>query len=51
VETLTLSASCAFAFGTIDIVYAANGTISPIYLADAAVEAALCAAVLAPIRR
>jgi energy-converting hydrogenase Eha subunit E len=38
-ETLTLAGASAIAFGTIDVVYALRGTISRIYLADAAVQA------------
>jgi hypothetical protein len=38
-ETLVLSGAAAIAFGAIDVIYVANGTIRPIYLADALVEA------------
>lgn len=40
----TLSTASALAFATVDIVYAARRTISPIYLADAVLELALVAA-------
>lgn len=50
-ETLLLSALSAASFAAIDAIYGLNRTISPIYLADAAVELALCAAVLTPTRR
>ena len=40
-ETLTLSATSALAFATVDVVYALRGRISKIYLADAVLEAAL----------
>lgn len=50
-ETLLLSALSAVSFAAIDTIYGLNRTISPIYLADAAVELALCAAVLTPTRR
>jgi hypothetical protein len=38
-----LPVGSALAFGAIDVVYSAKGTIRPIYLGDAAVEAALIA--------
>jgi hypothetical protein len=50
-ETVVLSALCAASFTVIDTVYSLAGTISPIYLADAAIELALIAAVLVPTRR
>jgi hypothetical protein len=43
VETLALAAGSAAALGAIDVVYSAKGTISPIYLLDAAAEAVLVA--------
>ena len=43
----TLPVGAAVAFSAIDIVYTANGTIRPIYLGDAVVEAALIAGWLA----
>jgi energy-converting hydrogenase Eha subunit E len=46
-ETFTLAAGAAVAFASIDLVYALRGTISPIYLADAAVEVTFLAALLA----
>ncbi len=46
-ETILLALGSACAFTTIDIVYTLRGRISPIYLADAALELALVAAVLA----
>jgi hypothetical protein len=42
-ETIALAGGSAAALGAIDVVYAAKGTISPIYLVDAAAEAALVA--------
>jgi hypothetical protein len=42
-----LPVGAALAFSAIDVVYTANGTIRPIYLGDAAVEAALIAGWLA----
>lgn len=44
-ETVTLSLLSAVSFAAIDTVYALKGRISPIYLADALLEAALIAAV------
>ncbi len=44
--TRTLAVLCALSFAGIDIAHAARRRISPIYLADAAVEIALAAAVL-----
>jgi hypothetical protein len=49
-ETLVLSALSAASFSAIDLCYSLNGTISPIYLADAFIEAALTAAVFFPIQ-
>ena len=46
VQTLFLAVVSAFCFGSVGAVYALNGTISKIYLADAVVEAALIAALL-----
>lgn len=40
-ELLVLAISSALAFATIDVVYVARRTISPIYLGDAVIEAAL----------
>lgn len=45
--TLALSLLSAFSFAAIDAVYALKGTISRVYLADAAVEAAIIAALAA----
>lgn len=42
-----LPVGSALAFTAIDVVYSANGTIRPIYLGDAAVEAVLIAGWLA----
>lgn len=44
-ETVTLATLSACSFTAIDVAYAANGTISPIYLVDAVVETALLAAI------
>ena len=38
-EILVLSVAAAVSFAAIDVVYAANGTISKIYLVDAALQA------------
>lgn len=44
-ETIALSLLSALSFAAIDTVYALQGRISPVYLADAAVEVALIAAI------
>jgi hypothetical protein len=44
-ETIALAAAAALAFTTVDVVYVLRGRIRPIYLADAAVELALAAAI------
>ena len=49
-ETLVLSALTAASFSAIDICYALNGTISPVYLADAVMEASIMAGVFWPTR-
>ena len=41
--TITLSAASAAAFIVVDVVFVVSGTIRPIYLADAVVEAAILA--------
>jgi hypothetical protein len=46
-ETMVLAACSAAAFAAIDLVYVSRGTIRAVYLADAAVELALAAAVVA----
>jgi hypothetical protein len=38
-ETLTLSVLSLFGFATVDVVFVLRGTIGPIYLVDAAVQA------------
>lgn len=43
-ETMALAAGCAAGLGAVDVLYASRGRISPVYLADAAVEGALLAA-------
>jgi hypothetical protein len=43
-EVAALAAGCAAGLGGIDTIYAAKGRISPVYLADAALEAALVGA-------
>jgi len=45
--TLTLSLLSACSFAAIDIIHALKGTISSVYLADAAIEAAIIAAIVA----
>ena len=44
-ETVVLAVCSALAFTAIDVVYVTRGRIRPIYLADAAVELALAAAI------
>jgi hypothetical protein len=44
VETAGLAVGAAAGLGAVDAIFATRGRISPIYLADAAVEAALIAA-------
>jgi hypothetical protein len=46
-ETMALAACSATAFAAIDLLYVSRGTIRPVYLADAAIELALAAAVIA----
>jgi hypothetical protein len=46
-ETIALAACSAAAFAAIDLVYVSSGTIRPVYLADAAAELALAAAIIA----
>ena len=43
-ETRVLGAASALAFGAVDVWYSLSGRISPVYLADAAVEAGFGAA-------
>ncbi len=50
-ETLALSILCAFSFATIDSVYALKRTIPRVYLADAALELAMVAVVVAGAER
>ncbi len=40
-ETLTLSVLSIFGFASVDVVFVLRGTIGPIYLADAALQAVL----------
>ncbi len=47
-ETIALSLCSALAFATIDTVYALKGRIAPVYLADAALEMLIAAAVIPP---
>ena len=49
-ETAGLAIGAAVGLGTIDTVFTATGRIAPIYLADAAVEAALVMAWLSRLR-
>ena len=46
-ETVVLACAAAVAFAGIDVFYTQNGTISQIYLADAAVQGVLVLAILA----
>jgi hypothetical protein len=50
-ETLTLSLLSALSFGAIDTIYAFKRRISPLYLADAVLEAAIAACVTASVIR
>lgn len=50
-ETVALVAGSALALAAIDVAYVAKGTISPIYLADAAVEIALVGAWIVAVSR
>ena len=49
--TVLLATATALAFAGIDVVHVARRRISPIYLADAAAEAAILSALLAAKRR
>lgn len=51
IEVVMLSAGSALAFVAVDVWYAVSGRISPIYLADAALELALLAALWRTRRR
>ena len=46
-EVVGLAAGCAASVAAIDVVYAARGRISPVYVADAAVELGALAALAA----
>jgi hypothetical protein len=46
-ETIALAVCSATAFAAVDLVYVSRGTIRPVYLADAAIELALAAAIVA----
>lgn len=48
--TITLSAAAATAFILVDVVFVLGGTIAPIYLGDALVEAAILAGLAAASR-
>jgi hypothetical protein len=50
-ETTVLAVGSAAALGTSDAIYALKGRISPVYLTDAAVQAALIAALARTRRR
>jgi hypothetical protein len=50
-EILLLAAGSALSLAAIDIIYVSNGTISPIYLLDAAAEVGLAGAWLLARRR
>ncbi len=49
-EIVLLAAGCAAALGLVDVVYSVKRVISPIYLLDAVVEAALVGAYVAAAR-
>ncbi|MBV8531843.1 MAG: hypothetical protein JO104_11030 [Candidatus Eremiobacteraeota bacterium] len=46
-SAVALSIAAAISFASIDVVHSFRRRISPIYLADAAIEVLLCAAILA----
>ena len=46
-ETIALAVCSALAFAAVDVIYVTRGRIRPVYLADAAAELALGAAVVA----
>jgi hypothetical protein len=50
-QTLTLAVLSAISFAAIDVIYALNGTISRIYLADAVIQAIAVTMVLATSRK
>jgi hypothetical protein len=50
-ETAGLAVGTAVGLGAIDTIYAGKGRIAPIYLADAAVEAAIVVGWVAALRR
>jgi hypothetical protein len=52
-ELIGVAAGCATTLAAVDVVYVARGRISPVYLADAAVEVAALAGLAAggPVRR
>jgi hypothetical protein len=50
-EVVLLGVGSALSLATIDVVYVSNGTISPIYLLDAAAEVALALAWIPAARR
>jgi hypothetical protein len=49
-EITAIAVGCAGSLAAIDVVYVARGRISPVYLADAAVQVALIAGLAAPRR-
>ena len=50
-ETIVLAGTSALAFGLVDVVFFAKGILSPLYLADAALQAILVAALAAGLRK
>jgi hypothetical protein len=50
-EVVLLAVAAALSLAAIDVIYVWNGTISPIYLLDAAPEVALALAWIAAVRR
>ena len=50
-ETLVLAGTSALAFGAVDVVFYAMGTLSPLYLADAAVQAGIVTTLASGLRR
>jgi hypothetical protein len=50
VEVVGIGAGCAASLGAIDVVYVARGRIKPTYLLDAALQAAILAALARELR-
>ena len=50
-ETLVLAGTSALAFGAVDVVFYAMGILSPLYLADAALQAGIVTALALGMRK